>query len=77
MRHANTCVSGLKRTFMHVSGLPQPYSDFYFKVGFLKIKICWKKTWDMYKRAFQALKCTFIHVPSLPPPYFDKKPINL
>ena len=40
--------------------------------GFI-IKIWWGKTWDMHKRAFQALKLTFMHVAGLPPPYFDNK----
>ena len=48
MRHANTGVSGLKRTFMHVSVLPPPYFDFKKKtitkvVGFLT-KTWWVKT---------------------------------
>ena len=65
---------GLKRMFMHVSGLPPPYFDnknilykqFYYQnmMG---------KTWDMHKRAFQGLKRMFMHVSGLPPPYFDNK----
>ena len=66
----------LKRTFMHVSGLAQPYFDkkpITLEFGFFKTKICWKETSDMHKRAFQALKRTFMHVSGLPPPLFDKK----
>ena len=37
------------------------------------IKLWLGKTWDMHKRAFQALKRTFIHVSGLPPPFCDKK----
>ena len=32
-----------------------------------------RKTWDMDKRAFQALKRTFMHVSGLRPAYFDNK----
>ena len=66
---------GMKRTFMHVSGLPPPFFDNktnYFIKRFI-IKIWWGKTWDMHERAFQGLKRTFIHVSGLPPPYFDSK----
>ena len=31
------------------------------------------KTWDMHKRAFQALKRMFMHFSGLPLPYFNKK----
>ena len=40
--------------------------------GFI-IKIWWGKSWNMHKRAFQALKRTFMHFPGLTPPNFDKK----
>ena len=63
----------LKRTFMHVSGLPPPYFDLKnnLDVIWYFIKIWWRKTLDMYNRAFQALKLTFMYVSGLPPPYFD------
>ena len=35
------------------------------------------KTWDMHKRAFQALKRMFMHFSGLPLPYFNKKQIIL
>ena len=68
----------LKRTFMHVSGLPHHIliKKLIYKVFGFIIKICWGKTWDMHKRAFQALKRTFTHVSGLSPPYFDKKTKN-
>ena len=44
-----------------------------YKVFGFIIKICWGKTWDMHKRAFQGLKRTFIHVSGLPAAYFDNK----
>ena len=113
---------GLKRTFMHVSGLLSAYFDLknqkLYKLVFLSkyagrrpetcinvrfrawnarlcmseffpqhilirkliykifgsfIKIWWGKTWDMRKRAFQALKRTFIHVSGLPAAYLDNE----
>ena len=70
---------GLKRTFMHVSGLSAVYFDknlIYKIFGFI-IKIWWGKTCDMHKCAFQGLKCTFVHVSGLPPPYFDNKTKNV
>ena len=69
---------GLKRTFMHVSGLSPPYFDYKTKnfINCFFIKIWWGKTWDMHKRAFQGLKRTFMHVSGLPPSYFDDKPKN-
>ena len=67
---------GLKRTFIHVSGLPPPYFEnkksFCRVIGFF-FKTWWGKTRDMHKRAFQGLKRTFIHVSGLPPPYFENK----
>ena len=67
---------GLKRTFMHVSGLVSAYFDLknqkLYKLVFF-IKICWAKTWDMHKRAFQGLKRTFMNVWILHAAYFDKK----
>ena len=58
----------LKRTFMHVSGLPLPYFD--KKTNLIKYLVFYQnmvgKTWNMHKRAFQALKCTFMHVLGLP-----------
>ena len=44
----------------------------YKVIGFI-IKKWWGKSWNMHKRAFQALKRTFMHVSGLPPPYFDNK----
>ena len=61
---------------MHVPGIPPPCFDLktnYLRNCFFFIKIWWGKTWDMHKRAFQALKRAFLHVPHLPPPYFDFK----
>ena len=44
-----------------------------YKVFVFFIEIWWGKTWDMHKRAIQALKRTFMHVSCLPTPYFDNK----
>ena len=44
-----------------------------YKVFGFIIKICWGKTWDMHKRAFQGLKRTFMHVSGLLSAYFDLK----
>ena len=63
-------------TFMLVSNLHQPYSDekkTNLIINWFLIQTWWGKTWDMLKRAFQALKLTFMHVSSLPQPYFDMK----
>ena len=66
---------GLKRTFMHVSGLPPSFFD--NKTNLLSIWFYYQKmvgkTWNMHKRAFQGLKLTFMHVSGFPPPYFDNK----
>ena len=72
----------LKRTFMHVSSLPQPFSDFkksqvIYKLVIFSKKIEKGKFWDVHKRAFQSLKRTLMHVSGLPLTYFDKKPITL
>ena len=66
---------GVKRTFMHVSGLPPPYFDKktkYFIYWFYYQNMLGEDL-NMHKRAFQALKRTFMHVSGLPPSYFDKK----
>ena len=59
---------GLKRMFMHVSGLPHHIliMKLIYKVFSFIIKIWWEKTRNMHKRAFQALKRTFMHVSGLP-----------
>ena len=65
----------LKRTFMHVSGLPPPYFD--NKTNLQSIWFYYqnmvREVLQHHKRAFQALKRTFIHVSGVPPPYFDNK----
>ena len=70
----------LKRTFMHVSGLPPPYFDLKktnFFNWFFESKYGGGRPETCIKRAFQDLKRTFMHVSGLPPPYFDKKPIAI
>ena len=59
---------GLKRMFMHVSGLPRHILiiKLIYKVYSFIIKIWWGKTCDMHKRAVQGLKRTFMHVSGLP-----------
>ena len=58
---------GLKRTFMHVSGLPLPIFD--NKINTLYISFIIKygggRLENMHKRAFQGLKRTFMHVSGL------------
>ena len=68
---------GLKRTFMHVSGLldhillKKPNT---LKIGFFKSKYGGgRPETSMHKRAFQALKRTLMKVSDLPPSYFDFK----
>ena len=47
-----------------------------YKVFGFIIEICWGKTWDVHKRAFQGMKLTFMHVSALLPAYFDYKTKN-
>ena len=71
----------LKRTFMHVSGLPPQYFEkkneilhelfFFSKSGGRRHETC------INVRFRACLKPTFMHVLGLPPPNFDKKKTNL
>ena len=69
-----SALQGLKRTFMHVSGLPHILIvKLIYKVISFIIKIWWGKTWKMPERAFEGMKRTFMHVSGFPPPYFGNK----
>ena len=72
---------GLKRTFMHVSGLPPPKLDkkktIFMVIGFL-IKTGWGNTWDMHKTCVSRPE-TLVHacIRSYPTLVWLRKTITL
>ena len=70
---------GLKRKFMHVSGLLPPYFDLKNQILYklvLLSKYDGGRPETCINVRFSALKRTFMHVSGLPPPYFDLKKPN-